>query len=286
MHHACTDCYVYRGEEYRPEFSKLGEIRSLLSKNTKVMALTATATSHLREHVMKILSMKDVALVEVSPSKDNLFFSVMEFKSIEESFLPIMNELKSKRLGMERTIIFCRRPIDCATLWRAFFCYLKDEMTEPPGHPLRIQELRLVDYYTGCTQESVRNDILKQFSKQSCLRILIATIAFGLGVDCPDIRRVIHFGVPEDIETYVQQVGRAGRDGNRSQCVMLYGTGVYKRFCNQHILAYCKLRKECRRNFLYSMFSSYIPNDIIIGTCLCCDVCCQVCTCLKCKFSL
>ena len=150
--HALT-CYVYRGEEYRPEFSKLGEIRSLLSKNTKVMALTATATSHLREYVMKILSMKDVALVEVSPSKDNLFFSVMEFKSIEESFLPIMNELKSKRLGLERTIIFCRRPIDCATLWRAFFCYLKDEMTEPPGHPLRIQELRLVDYYTGCTQD-------------------------------------------------------------------------------------------------------------------------------------
>ncbi|XP_019864452.1 PREDICTED: ATP-dependent DNA helicase Q1-like [Amphimedon queenslandica] len=117
------------GEEYRPEFSKLGEVRSLLPKNTQVMALTATATSHLREHVMKIMSMKDVALVEVSPSKDNL--------SIEELFLPIMNELKNKRLGMERIIILCCRPIDCATLWRAFFCYLKDQMTEPPGHPLR-----------------------------------------------------------------------------------------------------------------------------------------------------
>ena len=114
-------------------------------------------------------------------------------------------------------------------------------MTEPPGHPLRIQELRLVDYYTGCTQESVRNGILRQFSKQSCLRILIANIAFGLGIDCPDIRRVIHFGVSEDVETYVQQVGRAGRDGNQSQCVMLFGTGVYKRFCNEQITvgAFC-----------------------------------------------
>ena len=191
------------------------------------MVLTSTATSCLREHVMKILSMKDVALVEVSASKDNLFFSVVEFKSIDESFLPIMDELKSKRLGMERTIIFCRRQVDCATLWRSFFCYLKDEMTEPPGHPLRIQELCLVDYYTGCTQESVRNGILGQFSKQSCLRILIATIAFGLGIDCPDI----HFGVTEDVETYVQQVGRAGRDGNQAQCVMmLFGTGVSRRF--------------------------------------------------------
>ena len=247
------------------------------------MALTATATIPLREHVMKVLNMSDVALVEVSPGNDNLFFSVKDFRSVEESFLPIMKELKDKRLNMERTLIFCRRPIDCASLWKSFFSFLKTEITEPPGHPLRIQQLRLVDYYTGCTEESVRNSILKQFSTQSCLRVLIATVAFGLGVNCPDIRRVVHFGVPEDVETYVQQVGRAGRDGNRSQCVMLFGTGVYRRFCNDHILAYCKSKNQCRRNFIYSMFSSYVPNDSIIGTCLCCDVCSHVCICPKCK---
>ena len=66
------------------------------------------------------------------------------------------------------------------------------------------------DYYTGCTQESVRNTILKQFSiDDSCLRALIATVAFSLGVNCSNVRHDIHFGVPEYVETYVQ-VGRAG----------------------------------------------------------------------------
>ena len=79
-----------------------------------------------------------------------------------------------------------------------------------------------MDCFTGCTEESVRDIILKQFCTVSCLRIVIATIVFGLGVNCPDIRHVIHFGVPEDIETYVQQVGRAGRDGEVSYCTMLW----------------------------------------------------------------
>ncbi|XP_019861738.1 PREDICTED: ATP-dependent DNA helicase Q1-like [Amphimedon queenslandica] len=273
------------GDDYRPEFSKLGEIGSLLPQQTNVMALTATATTALRDHVIKILGMKRVSVVEVSPGKDNLFFSIKEFKSIGENFIPLMKELKDKKLSMERTLIFCRRPIDCAELWSAFIRFLKDDITEPPGLPLKIPEVRLVDYYTGCTQEAVRNVILSQFSKPSCLRVVIATVAFGLGVDCPDIRRVIHFGVPEDVETYVQQVGRAGRDGKLSSCVMLYGPGVYRRFSNDHILAYCKSKDTCRRDFLYSMFSSYNPNERLKNTCSCCDVCFQVCSCSECQFS-
>ena len=80
----------------------------------------------------------------------------------------------------------------------------------------------MVDCYTGSTDQHVRDVILKQFSTPSCLRVTIATVAFGLGVNCPDIRRIMHFGIPEDIETYVQQVGRAGRDGKTS-CLLAKG---------------------------------------------------------------
>ena len=120
-------------------------------------------------------------------------------------------------------------------------------MTDAPDFPLKIPELRIVDYYTGCTQESVRNTILKQFSiNDLCLRVIIATVAFGLGVNCSNVRRVIHFGVPENIETYVQQVGRAGRDGSLTQCTMPFGSGIYKKFCNQYIIDYCKLKDRCQ----------------------------------------
>uniref|UniRef100_A0A1X7TZN4 DNA 3'-5' helicase n=1 Tax=Amphimedon queenslandica TaxID=400682 RepID=A0A1X7TZN4_AMPQE len=120
-----------------------------------------------------------------------------------------MKELKDKKLSMERTLNFCRPPIDCAELWSAFIRFLKDDITEPPGLPLKIPEVRLVDYYTGCTQEAVRSVIWSQFSKPSCLRVVIATVAFDLGVDYADIRRVIHFGVPKDVEhTFSKLVGQ------------------------------------------------------------------------------
>ena len=272
--------YLNRGEDYRPEFSKIGEIRSILPKHVNVMALTATATVLLREHVVKTIGMIDPAVVEVSPEKDNLYFSVSEFQSINVSFQPLMTEIKIKRTQMERTLI---RPLDCTNLWISFCKFLGPDITEPPGKPLQIPELRLVDCYTGCTQESVRNIILKQYFTASCLRVLIATIAFGLGVNCPDIRRVIHFGVPEDIETYVQQVGRAGRDGKFSYCLMLYGTGVYKRYCNHKIKEYCTMKDKCRRHFIYSQFGSYSFNETLYHTCLCCDVCSCECSCISCK---
>ena len=76
--------------------------------------------------------------------------------------------------------------------------------------------------FTSCTETGVKNQILQSFtSPNSTLRIVIATIAFGLGVDCPDIRKIIHLGAPEDAESYIQATGRAGRDGKLSVAVLL-----------------------------------------------------------------
>ena len=74
--------------------------------------------------------------------------------------------------------------------------------------------------YTHCTHPTVKEKLLRQFTSPSCLRIVIATIAFGMGIDCPDVRQIVHWGIPEDPETYVQESGRAGRDGKLS-CVVI-----------------------------------------------------------------
>ena len=217
-------------------------------------------------------------IIETSPEKENLYFSVVKFESISATFQPLLQELMEKRTNMDRTLIFCRNLIDCANLWIKFCKFLGPNITEPPNHDIKIPELRMVDCYTGCTDECVRTIVLKQFSTSSCLRVLIATIAFGLGVNCPDIRHIIHFGIPEDVESYVQQVGRAGRDGKHSRCTMLYGSGVYKKHCNEQILKYCQ-NNHCRRDALYSNFGSYSVNTSLSNTCKCCDVCSSFCKC-------
>ena len=76
------------------------------------------------------------------------------------------------------------------------------EFTEPCGAPTQLSKYRLLDMFTGCTDEAVKNQILQSFTKDSCLRVVCATIAFGMGVDCSDIRQVVHFGPPDDLESY------------------------------------------------------------------------------------
>ena len=239
-----------------------------------LLALTATATVTLQNHVISLLGMINPVIIDTSPAKDNLYFCVKEFT--DTYFQPLMKELKEKRVNMDRVIIFCRRPLDCAYLWMQFHGYLGTDITEPPGMPIKIPKLRLIDYFTGCTEQST---ILEQFSTSSCLRIVIATVAFGLGINCPDVRRVVHYGIPNDVETYVQQVGRAGRDGH---CTLLYGNGVYRRYCNNAIIDYCHNEVCCRRNLLYSRFRSYSPNLTLLNTCMCCDICSVNCNCSKC----
>ena len=126
--------------------------------------------------------------------------------------------LSSRRTSMGRTIIFCRTYDEVTAIYYFFKQRLGVHFTEPPGAPDCIPQFRLVDMYTHCTHQTV-------FMSPSPLRIVVATIAFGMGIDCPDVRQIIHWGVPEDVETYVQETGRAGRDGLLSCAVLFHGRG-------------------------------------------------------------
>ena len=125
--------HLCRGEEFRKEYSRLGEVRSILPHNVHVMALTATATKTLRRDVYDVLGMENPVLVSVSPDKDNIKYVVAGFLTMDKAFGPIADQLYESHTLFGRTIIFCQKLDDCCKLYRYFRQKLGDHFTVPHG---------------------------------------------------------------------------------------------------------------------------------------------------------
>ena len=164
--------------------------------------------------------MQDELVVSVNPCKANIKYAIGSLNTTLDTFGPVVTEIRRQRQRLPRIIIYCRRIDECANLYLFFKEQLGVHFTMPPGAP-DLPKFRLLDMFTSCTESAVKDEIVGAFTKESNLRIVIATIAFGMGVDCPDVRQVIHLGPPSDIECYVQETGRAGRDGLPALALLL-----------------------------------------------------------------
>lgn len=272
---------IIRGDEFRKEFSHLGELRSLLPRHVKIMALTATATKQLRKSVITILGMKKTSVVSVSPHRQNIIYSVVKFKSMEETFINMIFMLKTRRTNMPRTLIYCQRQDQCAQLYLLMRAIIGKESTHPPGSA-NLPKFRLFDCFTSATHPAVKDEILHAFTTPSPLRVVVATIAFGMGVDTPDIRHIVHWGPPEDVEQYVQGTGRGGRDGSTAHATLLCGAGLNKNISDKNMTNYSSNMSECRRHVLFAGFDSYRADSDVVNGCSCCDICSSKCECGSC----
>ena len=166
---------------------------------------------------------------------------------------------------MGRVIIFCKTYKSVISIYKFFKHSLGEYFTDPIGAP--------------------KNKLIEQFTKQSSLRVVIATIAFGMGIDCPNVGHVIHWGIPSDAEMYVQESGRAGRDGELS-CATIWktSTDLTTRYTTQHMIDYC-LEKNvpCQRSFL---FEDFHDCNFKARGCKCCDICQRNCDCGSCDANI
>lgn len=254
-------------------------MRSILPAGLNIMALTATATKTLRYSVSRTIGMCDPVVIAVPPCKKNIMYSVKAFESVADTFKPVVERLKLERTNMPRMIIYGRSFSVCADVFLYFKSQLGENITEPIDAP-DLAKFRLVDVFTSVTDQSQKDGILDAFTRDSQLRIVIATIAFGMGSDCPDVRQIVHIGSPDDIESYIQETGRAGRDGQLSLATLLIANERWQH-ADDSMKEYLENNDKCRRDFLFKDMDEYHHLDMG-SKCMCCDVCLQSCMCGSC----
>ena len=274
-------CIKMWGDQFRKAFSMIGNLRSIIPSNVNVMALTATATTETYQCALRQLSMSDPVLVVLPPDRGNIMYTVCPAANLDELSELLCRDLCDTNKIFPKMVLFVQKYRDCSDLYAILEHKLGSAITFPPDYP-NLSQYRRIEMYSRVLTTEKKEQILSTFCcKESTIRLVIATSGFGLGVDCPDIRTVIHWGVPSTIEEYVQETGRAGRDGEGAEAV-LYEGKVGKN-CTKKMKNYVSNTETCRRRFLFSDFLCHLEKDIFVSGCKCCDVCAKLCLCDKCK---
>jgi ATP-dependent DNA helicase RecQ len=194
-------CISHWGHDFRPEYRQLGELKKLFPQ-ASIHAFTATATQQVRGDIVSQLGLNAAEILVGNFDRPNLFYNVVpRYNEYEQAF-----EVLKRHKG-EAGIIYCLRRRDV------------DEMTEA----LKRAGINALPYHAGM-EGPERKRVHDLFSDEKC-DVVVATVAFGMGIDRSNIRYVLHTGMPKSIEHYQQETGRAGRDGLEAECVLLYSAG-------------------------------------------------------------
>ena len=247
-------CISSWGHDFRPEYIQLGKLKRYFPE-IPVIALTATADKLVRRDIIERLNFKDYELFVSSFNRPNIYYEVKPKRGTYEQLLEFLAERKD-----ESGIIYC----------------LSRASTESLTADLRDEGFSVLPYHAGLDKET--RDKNQELFLNDEVKIVIATIAFGMGIDKSNVRFVVHYDLPKNIESYYQETGRAGRDGLESRALLFFSWGDVNKLKNfaevdgnqrQSEIMLRKLStmgefgdlKMCRRRFLLKYFDEELTED-------------------------
>ncbi|XP_061166282.1 recQ-like DNA helicase BLM [Saccostrea echinata] len=254
-------------DPFREWFSKIQELRSLCP-NVPVLALTATAGPTQRSKILKCLCFRPgYELVLDSPDRRNIKITVKPIKNndtIDKVFDWLIKDLRHHREQLPRHVVFCNSISDVTKIYFAFIKNCRQNRSN-------------FEMFHSKTDDEIKNKIREDMATEGHIRILICTNAAGMGVNFHQVHNV-HYGIPRELETFVQQMGRGGRDGKPSHELVLFKAHKgYLKHVEPELVRIVKDNSVCRRNISCNAFQT--KHCELTPLHACCDVCEKKCKC-------